>query len=159
LNNTDGFHLLRSSGNTFADNVASNNNYGFNLWYSHNNTLIGNTISSNSQCGIRFVTSSDNVFFHNNFVGNTMQAWGIERANVWDDGYPSGGNYWSDYEEKYPDAAEVGSSGIWDTPYVISEDNTDHYPLIPEFPPFLITPLLMITTLLAVVVTRRRHSM
>jgi hypothetical protein len=28
------------------------------------------------------------------------------------------GNYWSDYRTRYPNASEIGSSGIWDTPYV-----------------------------------------
>jgi len=40
------------------------------------------------------------------------------------------GNYWSDYLAKYPNASEVGNTGIGDTPYVIDEDNVDHYPLM-----------------------------
>ena len=60
-------------------------------------------------------------------------------------------NYWSDYLEKYPDAEELGDSGIWDTPYIddrYEEDLAgsgiwisciDYHPLIspvdiPEFP-------------------------
>jgi hypothetical protein len=39
------------------------------------------------------------------------------------------GNYWSDYEEKYPDAEEIDSTGIWDTPYSI-DDEEDIYPLV-----------------------------
>jgi hypothetical protein len=61
----------------------------------------------------------------------------IERsgyANFWDNGYPSGGNYWSDYKEKYPNATELDESGIWSTPYVIDENNTDNYPLIHSYP-------------------------
>jgi nitrous oxidase accessory protein NosD len=41
------------------------------------------------------------------------------------------GNYWSDYEEKYPDAEEIDTTGIWDTPYRIGRDN-DNYPLMPN---------------------------
>jgi hypothetical protein len=44
-------------------------------------------------------------------------------------------NYWSNYTAKYPDAEELGSSGIWDTPY--SDDNLggtnssiDYHPLV-----------------------------
>jgi hypothetical protein len=60
-------------------------------------------------------------------------------TNVWDNGYPSGGNYWSDYQTKYLNATEIDSSSIWNTPYVIDTNNTDFYPLmtpyvIPEFP-------------------------
>jgi len=56
--------------------------------------------------------------------------------NVWDDGYPSGGNYWDDYLTRYPDAKEIDGSGIGDTPYFIYQKNQDNYPLLPYwFPP------------------------
>jgi len=76
-------------------------------------------------------------------------------GNVWDDGAGKG-NYWSDYEDKYPDAEEI--EGIWDTPYVIDENNRDNYPIVPEFPSFLILPLFIIATLLAVIVYRRKRT-
>jgi hypothetical protein len=48
-------------------------------------------------------------------------------------GYPSGGNYWSDYvgSDLYggPLQNVVGSDGIGDLPYVIDTNNTDRYPL------------------------------
>jgi uncharacterized protein (DUF2141 family) len=54
--------------------------------------------------------------------------------NTWDDGYPSGGNYWSDYSgtDVYsgPYQNVTGSDGIGDIPYVIDANNTDHYPLV-----------------------------
>ena len=43
---------------------------------------------------------------------------------------------------------------MWDAPYEIDADNIDHYPIVPEFPSFLILPLFMIATLLAVIVYR-----
>jgi hypothetical protein len=63
--------------------------------------------------------------------------WVPPQRNVWDDSKE--GNYWSDYVTRYPNATETDDSGIWDTPYVISENNQDEYPLmspvvIPEFP-------------------------
>jgi hypothetical protein len=58
---------------------------------------------------------------------------------MWDDGYPSGGNYWSDYRgvDLYsgPYQNETGSDGIGDTPYVIDENNVDHYPLMNPWTP------------------------
>jgi len=82
--------------------------------------------------GIHLWASRYNIIYHNNFINNTNQARAITSLpNTWDDGYPSGGNYWSDYEERYPDAEELDNSGIWNTPYVIAgEDNKDNYPLI-----------------------------
>lgn len=44
-------------------------------------------------------------------------------------------NYWSNYTAKYPDAKELDSSGVWDTPYVndnLGGTNTsiDYHPLV-----------------------------
>ncbi len=44
---------------------------------------------------------------------------------MWDDGYPSGGNYWSDYK-----GVDANGDGIGDTPHVIDEYNKDRYPLM-----------------------------
>jgi parallel beta-helix repeat protein len=46
-------------------------------------------------------------------------------VNVWDDGYPSGGNYWSDYT-----GVDANGDGIGDTPYIIDANNTDRYPVM-----------------------------
>jgi hypothetical protein len=59
-------------------------------------------------------------------------------ANSWDDDYPYGGNYWSDYTgvdvKSGPYQNETGSDGIGDTPHVIGEDNQDNYPLMKPYP-------------------------
>jgi len=58
--------------------------------------------------------------------------------NTWDEEYPSGGNYWSDYSgvDKKSGANQDrhGSDGIGDTPCVIDKNNQDNYPLIRPFP-------------------------
>jgi parallel beta-helix repeat protein len=46
----------------------------------------------------------------------------------WDDG--RAGNYWSDYLSRYPNASEVGDTGVGNTPFFINENNIDHYPLM-----------------------------
>lgn len=43
----------------------------------------------------------------------------------WDDGYPSGGNYWSDY-----DGVDLDNDGIGDTPYWVTGFAKDDYPLM-----------------------------
>jgi len=61
------------------------------------------------------------------------------------------GNYWDDYTEKYPSANEIGSTGIWDTPYSMGEDE-DSYPLMEMFENYSVgatdttPPLLTITS-------------
>jgi len=56
----------------------------------------------------------------------------------WDNGYPSGGNYWSDYISRNPNAREIGNSGIGNTPYVSSTTSSvvDRYPLLEPFDTF-----------------------
>jgi hypothetical protein len=56
--------------------------------------------------------------------------------NTWDNGYPSGGNYWSNYQTRYPSAEENDSSGIWNTPYNVTSGNIDRYPLMGPFHTF-----------------------
>jgi hypothetical protein len=109
--------------------------------------------------GVYLSNSSDNSIFYNNFVNNSHQAYTSGLANIWDNG--SMGNYWSDYLTRYPNAAQVDSSGVWNTPYVIDTNNTDHRPLvapyaIPEFPSILILPLFMLATLFAAIVWSKK---
>jgi hypothetical protein len=56
---------------------------------------------------------------------------GLSDLEPWDNGYPSGGNFWSDYTAKYSNASLIEDSGIWNTSYVISErlGLVDRYPL------------------------------
>jgi len=133
-----------SSNNIFANEVTSN---GFGIWlrYASNyNSIFANEVTDNEQ-GIWLHTSSNNTIYHNNFVDNTQHVydsskeppWFSPSINTWDDGYPSGGNYWSDYEKIYPNATEIDDSRIWDTPYLIDENNQDNYPLME---PWSLTP-------------------
>jgi parallel beta-helix repeat protein len=159
----NGISLSFSSNNSISGNTIANSWEGIRLGYSSNNSLSGNNITNNHHNGILLASSSNNSIYHNNFVNNTQQVSSDGTStNVWDDGYPSGGNYWSDYLARFPDASEIDASGIWNTPYDVDANNTDRYPLkaqyvIPEFPLILILPLFMIATLLAVIVYRRKY--
>jgi len=102
--------------------------------------LSGNNVTATKGYGIVLYYSNNNVFYHNNFINNIQHVYILtpSYANSWDDGYPSGGNYWSDYDgiDLYsgPQQDETGSDGIGDTPYVIDEDNQDNYPLMKPYP-------------------------
>jgi hypothetical protein len=67
-------------------------------------------------------------------INVVLQAANPESKNIWDDSYPSGGNYWSDYNgpDQYggPYQNESGSDGIGDIPYIIDGANEDRYPLM-----------------------------
>jgi parallel beta-helix repeat protein len=133
-NNGEGILLESSSYNNIAgSNITANNNYGIWLRSSSNNSIVKNNIMANRQYGLVFDASSNNTVYHNRFVDNAAQVLSVGSVNVWDDGYPSGGNWWSNYNgtDVYSGAFQniTGSDGIGDKPYVIDENNQDRYPL------------------------------
>ncbi|MFQ6107663.1 MAG: nitrous oxide reductase family maturation protein NosD [Thermoplasmata archaeon] len=134
-NNRDGIRLNYCTNITIADSTASSNNEeGISLSHSNNSIIANNRVSGNG-VGIDLDISGSNKIYHNNFVGNAEQARDNTDANQWDDGYPSGGNYWSNYtgvdncsgpnQDNCPDPDVIG-----DTPYVIDADSQDRYPLM-----------------------------
>ncbi len=136
-----GINVEGGSSNNITGNNLVNNIAGMDFSGTENNLIDGNNIADMSNpwevysAGIFFSDSSNNTIYHNNFATNPIagQAGDSDSFNVWDDGYPGGGNYWSDYQTKYPNATEIGSSGIGDTPYVIDTQNKDRYPLMEPF--------------------------
>ena len=145
-NSWDGIQLFSSSNNRISANSVEANYVGMVLYESSDNNIIGNDVTANTMYGLEFYQSSSNVIsgnnilnnnygiclfdgssnntiHHNNFVNNMQQVSTYSSVNIWDDGYPSGGNYWSDYI-----GVDSDNDGIGDTPYVIDADNTDRYP-------------------------------
>jgi parallel beta-helix repeat protein len=158
--NVFGIVLDHTQNNEVSGNLINSNTYGIYMRNAIQDTIVQNQLQGNV-VGIHLENSNGNAMFHNNFVSNTVQVEGAS-YNTWDDGYHSGGNYWSDYLTRYPNATEIDASGIGDTAYIIDVDNTDRYPLmtqytIPEFPSFLILPLFMVATLLAIIVYKRKY--
>jgi nitrous oxidase accessory protein len=114
--------------NIFKNNVRSNR-YGISLSTSTSNNIYENNIQTNNH-GVESYGSSNNYVYHNNLINNTNQVYTFfsTEINMWDDGYPSGGNYWNDYT-----GIDSNADGIGDTPYVIDANNTDRYPLMFPF--------------------------
>jgi parallel beta-helix repeat protein len=128
---------LGSTYSVVAENtIRSNTESGIYLAGSEN-TISANSISNN-KWGIyitpQLAASHANHLYHNN-LNNVFNAFDNSSSIVenWDNGYPSGGNYWSDYTSRYPNATETNKSGIGNTPYLIWSDNIDNYPLITPF--------------------------
>ena len=122
------------SNSIIGNNITANNLAGIWIVGSSNNTIAENIISGNNQYGISLEGSSNNTLCHNSFIDNTNQIYIYDSISTWDNGYPSGGNYWSDYSgnDAYsgPFQNETGSDGIGDTPYNFSENDQDRYPLM-----------------------------
>ncbi len=138
--NFHGISLATLSGNDIIRNcnVSYNQYSGFDLMdYPLNNTISDNIIASNTH-GIDVHNCSGNIIYHNNFLNNTQQVCSFDDSiNVWDNSYPSGGNFWGDYANVDLFSGlhqnETGSDGIGDAPYVIDENNADRYPLIKPY--------------------------
>jgi len=138
----------RISGN----NISATGYYGLVLGESSNNNWISGNNMENNEYGIALGNSSNNNIYHNNFVNNTRQVYDVSwddpqfppSTNIWDDGYPAGGNFWSDYtgvdEKSGPNQDQPGGDGIGDTPYVINSNNVDHYPLMNPYEPSIMGP-------------------
>jgi len=127
-----------------GNRIAANGDYGIIMGYGTNATIANNVLASNP-VGIHLYGSPilgppGVLVRHNDILANTAQAFDDQGlSNVWDDGYPSGGNFWSDYagvdncsgpnQNVCPDP-----DGIGDTPYVIDGDSRDRYPLVTPRP-------------------------
>ena len=140
-NNEAGIRLDASNNNNIIGNhIASNHRDGIVLFGSNSNTVTGNTLIQNEWNGIALWYSNSNSIYHNNFLDNTKQAGSYSGSiNTWDYGYPSGGNYWSNYAgsdgNSGPNQDQHGNDGLGDTPYVIHTDNRDRYPLMNPWSP------------------------
>ena len=104
-----------STGNVFSENTFSNNIHDFLIHHCAYNT-----------------------FYHNNFF-SASESDNQDCISTWDDGYLSGGNYWSDYN-----TTDADGDGIGDTPYTISTSysldtyydygpDQDFYPLMSPY--------------------------
>ena len=130
---TTGFNLGGRNNMVSCNNITSNiNGYGLNL-RGISNTLMGNNITLNSWAIVEEPVGGGTIIYHNNFYDNSNPAYSFGGVEVWDSGYPSGGNYWSGIPcvdtkcGQYQN--ETGSDGIADQPYITSGVK-DHYPLV-----------------------------
>ena len=132
---TVGFITKTTTTGTISRNTLENNGIGIELAYSDSVVITENKIRDNG-IGILLGRNDDiagsavaNAIYHNNFVGNTVQAQIQSTAtvtnNVWDNGPTSGGNYWSNYA-----GTDGNGDGFGDSAYVINTNNKDYYPLM-----------------------------
>lgn len=135
--------------------------------------VTGNSFVLNTPFSVYLSRSTNVRVYHNNFIrGEVWDNHGNE--NLWDNGYPDGGNYWSRYagvdncsgayQEICPEP-----DGIGDSPVTFEEGGQDRYPLVKPFvvpdvpapPPDLLPPMIalisgIVGTGLLLVVLRKR---
>ncbi|MCI4365826.1 MAG: right-handed parallel beta-helix repeat-containing protein [Thermoplasmata archaeon] len=150
-NNVNGFVM---AGNNFSNDSAPGVTTLF-LLDVGGFSVTGNTLASDQRAlyvagtsrgvivGNRFL--SDNLSFdieglvdaqtyHNDFLSDG--GWTILNSPTltWDNGYPAGGNHWSNYTgvDRFngPYQNRAGSDGIGDTPMLLNRTNVDRYPLM-----------------------------
>lgn len=142
VSGTPGIWIYGGNNTTITSNVVRANPRGINLMYASNSSVTANEIVGNT-VGIYVLEDRDIRIFHNNIKNNTQGATQIGSSNItWDDGYPSGGNYWSDYSgtDRCSGVNQTtcgAGDGIGDTPYVNGSTGgqtiTDRYPLMAPY--------------------------
>ena len=137
-----GILLVSSTDVVVRANEISNNptGEGITASSSYNSVITANNFTNNG-VGVDLDSyTHDVVVHHNRFIGNAMSAFDAGSGNRWDDGYPSGGNIWSDYRG-WDDCGGPnqdvcpGSDGLGDIPYPIPVSSADRYPLVETNPP------------------------
>lgn len=159
-----GVLITSSYSNTVIENNIISNGNGIMLEsHSYNNSILQNNITDNNTGvylrEIGSLTPSNNHIYHNNFMNNAIQVEApLDSANnYWDNG-TFGGNFWSDYNLRYPEANEQDDTGIWDTDYFIDAQNQDRYPLVEIIPESFPIPILLVSLLLAFVIHRSNRA-
>jgi parallel beta-helix repeat protein len=141
--NRYGVYIKDSTNISISANRVLMNEYEGIVISASDNEIVGNYVSDNWG-GIIVIPSSGNRVYHNSVVNNTIQAYdNSAEINHWDDGYPSGGNYWSDYvgvdDCRGPTQSDcTGGDGIGDQPYLFDEGKQDDYPLM--YPKIFLPP-------------------
>ena len=137
----------------FNNNITNNQGAGIDFQGGNNTAIYDNYIAEN-QAGIHLLNyiyynstvGSKITVFNNNFVDNQEQvkvstswmdygtpqnipAQAINGTDIvsWDNG--TVGNYWSDYQSRYPDATQNNNTGTFNIPYTIDANNKDNHPL------------------------------
>ena len=167
--NMSGIMVLESNYTRVIGNNASDSpGMGLYLEMANDTLVRDNNFTMNQMYGLYLNFSTDVSIYHNRFIGNLVQAEVGNSTNVaWDNGYPDGGNYWSNYSGSDafmgPDQDMNGADGIGDIPFITNGSGVDRYPwmaedmnYIPEFATLLMPVLAVMLAIAASGSARRR---
>lgn len=129
-----GVKLESCTDSTVHGNAIVRNTNGIVLSMSNNTRVTCNTDQSNG-AGLYFDQSSFCVVYHNNFIQNSNQVVIASSSNnTFDNGYPSGGNFWSDYT-----GVDARATGLGFPYYIVSGEAQDMYPLMGQITVYDVT--------------------
>jgi parallel beta-helix repeat protein len=120
-------------------NVLTNFKFGIHMYETSTAEVHGNEIIENANGTYLTVTATGIRFHANNFIDNGEQAWDDNMTkNFWNESYPTGGNYWSDYtgidSRHGPNQDLSGGDGLGDHPHYLAGVGlrNDTYPLMDQ---------------------------
>jgi len=142
-NGLNGISIDRSANSIISGNRITQHThpqgYGKGISVSADDNNVYENILMGNDNGVWIQVGKNNRFYHNDFISNAKQVFtSPSDSNIWDSGYPGGGNFWSNYFSIYGEIDqhrgsyqnETGSDGIWDYPYIFSSVDRDNYPLV-----------------------------
>jgi len=123
-----GIFSVGGSNNSFIGNYFDKSGIEIQGNANHTGDLIKHNTLKNASVLFDYNPNGTDIITENNFVNSAIYL-GLSNAPLVDK------NYWSNYTAKYPDAKELDSSGIWDTPYVYGtfqgvNSSIDYHPLV-----------------------------
>jgi len=116
-----------SNNNSFMGNTFDGS--GIHVIWGGEGNIIKRNLFNSSTIVIDYNNGGNDVIVENNFINSGIFVTISKPPHV-------DRNYWSDYATKYPNAKEIGNSGIWNTPYDYDMPNSSHgtYPCIDNNP-------------------------
>jgi hypothetical protein len=121
-----GIFSVGGSNNSFIGNYFNKSAIAIHGNANLTGDLITHNTFINTSISFDYNPNGTDIITENNFNDSAIYIW-LAKAPIVDR------NYWRDYTTKYPDAKEIGDTGLWNTPYEYSENTVDTHPLITPY--------------------------
>ena len=139
-----GIYSVGGSNNSFIGNYFDNSGIEFQGNANQTGAIVRHNTFVNASISFDYNPNGTDCIVENNLIDSRIWIW-LAQVPIVDR------NYWSNYTVQYPDAKELGNSGVWDTPFVMGSNSRgdlciDYHPLVNpitdfEIPNFSLFPL------------------